>query len=108
MLRRYRSIFTSVYVAVQKLKEALARASLLQQRIELYAFYFLVILRKQVAEHNMFSESSSRSSLESEEKTRHNLRRISASEERTMNRMMELVRKDQDQDDGVSKKGPGS
>ncbi|GJZ71863.1 zinc finger, PMZ-type containing protein [Tanacetum coccineum] len=38
----------------------------------------------------MYSESSSRSSLESEEKTRHNLRRISVSEERTMIRMMEL------------------
>ncbi|GKE06096.1 hypothetical protein Tco_1398114 [Tanacetum coccineum] len=39
----------------------------------------------------MFSESSSRSSSESEEKTRHNLRRISASEERTRIRMMEFV-----------------
>nr|GEU46423.1 exosome complex component RRP45A-like [Tanacetum cinerariifolium] len=38
---------------------------------------------------NMFNESSSRSSLESEEKNRHNLRRISASEERTKIRMME-------------------
>ncbi|GKB84248.1 hypothetical protein Tco_0956520 [Tanacetum coccineum] len=37
------------------------------------------------------SESSLRSSSESEEKTRHNLRRISASEERARIRMMELV-----------------
>ncbi|GJX35688.1 hypothetical protein Tco_0247245 [Tanacetum coccineum] len=43
VLRRSSSIFTLVYVAVQKLKKALARASLLQQRIELYAFYFVVI-----------------------------------------------------------------
>ncbi|GKE55710.1 hypothetical protein Tco_1494895, partial [Tanacetum coccineum] len=41
----------------------------------------------------MFSESSSRSSSESEEKTHHNLRRISASEERTKIRMMKLVSK---------------
>nr|GEV70851.1 hypothetical protein [Tanacetum cinerariifolium] len=39
----------------------------------------------------MFSESSSRSSSESKEKTRHNLRWISTSEERTRIRMMELV-----------------
>ncbi|GKE12963.1 hypothetical protein Tco_1416514, partial [Tanacetum coccineum] len=38
----------------------------------------------------MFSESSSRSPLESEEKTEHNLRRFSASEERNKIRMMEL------------------
>ncbi|GKE41108.1 hypothetical protein Tco_1464513, partial [Tanacetum coccineum] len=46
VLRRYRSIFTLVYVAVQKQKKALARASLLQQRIELYAFYYVVVQSK--------------------------------------------------------------
>ncbi|GJS09519.1 putative reverse transcriptase domain-containing protein [Tanacetum coccineum] len=44
----------------------------------------------------MFSESSSRSSSESEEKTRHNLRRISVSEERTRIRMMELLKAKKD------------
>ncbi|GJZ68402.1 hypothetical protein Tco_0631642 [Tanacetum coccineum] len=46
----------------------------------------------------MFNESSSRSSLDSEEKTHHNLMHISASEERTRIRMIELSRCDIDED----------
>ncbi|GJX48024.1 hypothetical protein Tco_0273214 [Tanacetum coccineum] len=44
----------------------------------------------------MFSELSSRSPSEFEEKTQYNLRRISASEERNMIRMIELVTTDSD------------
>ncbi|GKD06869.1 hypothetical protein Tco_1186554, partial [Tanacetum coccineum] len=46
VLRCSSNIFTSGYVVEQKLKKALARASLLQQRFELYAFYFVVIQTK--------------------------------------------------------------
>ncbi|GKF46077.1 hypothetical protein Tco_0135879, partial [Tanacetum coccineum] len=50
-----------------------------------------ILSRKKVAELDKFSESSSRCSLESRRKTHHNLRRTSASEERTKIRMMESM-----------------
>ncbi|GKA30596.1 hypothetical protein Tco_0716901 [Tanacetum coccineum] len=50
-----------------------------------------ILSRKKVDELDKFSESSSRCSLESRRKTHHNLRRTSASEERTKIRIMKSV-----------------